>query len=108
MTGTPTGGDRLRVAVIGGSLGGVNAALWLLAAGCDVEVFERSPHPLSSRGAGIVVQDDTVAYLRSHGIPVQKISTSTSERVYIGSGGRPPRPARGQPCTSWQTLVPHL
>ena len=108
MTGTPTGGDRVRVAVIGGSLGGLNAALWLLAAGCDVEVFERSPHPLSSRGAGIVVQDDTVAYLRSHGIPDQKISTSTSGRVYIGSDGRRQRVPGGQRFTSWNTLYRHL
>ena len=43
--------------MIGGSLGGLNAALWLGDAGCDVQVWERSHSPLEGRGAGIVLRN---------------------------------------------------
>ena len=49
---------------MGGSLGGLTAALWLREAGCDVEVFERSGATLQARGAGIVALDSTLRYLR--------------------------------------------
>jgi 2-polyprenyl-6-methoxyphenol hydroxylase-like FAD-dependent oxidoreductase len=42
--------------VIGGSLGGLAAGIELHHAGCDVEIFERSPRVLDDRGAGIVMQ----------------------------------------------------
>ena len=45
-----------RAAVVGGSLGGLNAALWLADAGWDVEVLERSRSPLEGRGAEPFVQ----------------------------------------------------
>jgi 2-polyprenyl-6-methoxyphenol hydroxylase-like FAD-dependent oxidoreductase len=102
------GGSGLRVGVIGGSLGGLNAALWLTAAGCDVHVYERSPHTLSSRGAGIVVQDDTVRYLTHHGTALEQISTHTSGRVYLQPGAPPRRIPGGQRFTSWNTLYRHL
>lgn len=35
----------LRVLVIGGGIAGLTAAWWLHAAGCDVEIVERAPHP---------------------------------------------------------------
>lgn len=110
MSATPAAPQTgaLRVAVIGGSLGGLNAALWLTAAGCDVDVYERSTRALSSRGAGIVVQDDTVRYLVGHGTPLEQISTSTSGRVYFQSGGRSQRMLGEQRFTSWNTLFRHL
>jgi 2,6-dihydroxypyridine 3-monooxygenase len=48
---------------MGGSLGGLTAALLLRDAGCDVHVYERSPRPLMGRGAGIVVHPTTIRYL---------------------------------------------
>ena len=42
-----------RVAVAGGSLGGLTAALLLRDAGFDVTVHERSSTELQQRGAGI-------------------------------------------------------
>jgi 2,6-dihydroxypyridine 3-monooxygenase len=50
------------VAVVGGSLGGLTAALLLHDAGCDVRVHERSPSPLDARGAGIAVLEQTQRY----------------------------------------------
>jgi 2,6-dihydroxypyridine 3-monooxygenase len=49
--------------VVGGSLGGLNAALWLRDAGCDVDVFERAAAPLEGRGAGIALNPATVRYV---------------------------------------------
>jgi 2,6-dihydroxypyridine 3-monooxygenase len=56
-----------RVIVMGGSLGGLTAALVLRDAGCDVRVFERSSSTLQARGAGIVALDATLRYLTERG-----------------------------------------
>jgi 2,6-dihydroxypyridine 3-monooxygenase len=56
-----------RVVVMGGSLGGLTAALVLRDAGCDVRVFERSSAALRARGAGIAVLDATLRYLTERG-----------------------------------------
>jgi len=46
----------LKIAIAGGSLGGLFAAALLHAAGHEVTVFERSKHGLEGRGAGLVSQ----------------------------------------------------
>jgi 2,6-dihydroxypyridine 3-monooxygenase len=56
-----------RVVIMGGSLGGLTAALVLRDAGCDVRVFERSSSALQARGAGICVLDATLRYLTERG-----------------------------------------
>lgn len=107
ITATPR--HRTRVAVAGGSLGGLTAALWLLKAGCDVHVYERSARHLDSRGAGIVVQPDTVRYLEVHGTPTSALSTTTSDRVYLRPDGSTLRRLPGaQQFTSWNALYRHL
>ncbi len=58
------------VAVVGGSLGGLTAALLLRDAGCDVEVYERSSSALQARGAGIAVLEATLRY------PVERLGVS--------------------------------
>ncbi|HJY74740.1 MAG TPA: NAD(P)-binding protein, partial [Streptosporangiaceae bacterium] len=55
------------VSVVGGSIGGLTAALVLRDAGCDVRVFERSPAALTARGAGLAVLDSTLRYLVERG-----------------------------------------
>jgi 2,6-dihydroxypyridine 3-monooxygenase len=57
-------GNWPRVGVVGGSLGGLTAALVLRDLGCQVDVFDRSTVESESRGAGIVVLDETVRYFR--------------------------------------------
>ncbi len=47
---------RLQIAVAGGSIGGLCAGLALHGSGFDVNVYERHPGPMDTRGAGIVVQ----------------------------------------------------
>ena len=56
-----------RVVVMGGSVGGLTAALVLRDAGCEVRVFERSSAALQARGAGIAALDTTLRYLTERG-----------------------------------------
>ena len=57
-----------RAIVVGGSIGGLTAALLLRELGFDVEVFERTPDRLEGRGSGIVVQPDTIRWMvEKHG-----------------------------------------
>jgi 2,6-dihydroxypyridine 3-monooxygenase len=77
-----------RVAVVGGSLGGLTAALVLRDLGCEVDVFERSTAELESRGAGIVVLDATIRYLRERtDLDVDRVTTSTGFLRYLGGDG---------------------
>ncbi len=54
--------DWPRVAIVGGSIGGLTAGLLLRQLGCDVDVYERTPSELQARGAGIVVLKMTERY----------------------------------------------
>jgi 2,6-dihydroxypyridine 3-monooxygenase len=47
---------------MGGSLGGLTAALVLRKIGCEVDVFERSNALLEGRGAGIITHSITIRY----------------------------------------------
>jgi 2,6-dihydroxypyridine 3-monooxygenase len=77
-----------RVAVVGGSLGGLTAALVLRDLGCEVDVFERSTAELESRGAGIVALDATLRYLRERtDLDVDRVTTSTGFLRYLGRDG---------------------
>lgn len=104
------GGDGRRAVVVGGSLGGLNAALWLRDAGWDVEVLERSASPLEGRGAGIVLHPATVRYLVDRGTAdLTEISAPVDWLRYLGGDGT----VLSQiPCrfrfTSWTTLYRSL
>jgi 2,6-dihydroxypyridine 3-monooxygenase len=77
-----------RVAVIGGSLGGLITALQLRDAGCDVQVFERSPVPLEGRGAGIVLHPVTTRYFEDHGLlDLGRVSSSARKLRYLTREG---------------------
>jgi 2,6-dihydroxypyridine 3-monooxygenase len=62
--------DQPRVVVVGGSLGGLTAALVLRDAGATVDVYERSPAPLHDLGAGIVLYPATVRNPLRHGCAI--------------------------------------
>lgn len=72
--------DPLRVAVIGGSLGGLTAACLLRDAGHEVNVYERSPIELEQRGAGIGFLKASYRYLVERaGIRLDGISIATDQ-----------------------------
>lgn len=56
------GAGALRVAVVGGSMGGLTTALLLRSLGHDVDVFERATGELTGFGAGIVAHEASVRY----------------------------------------------
>ncbi len=74
--------------MIGGSLGGLIAALVLRDAGCDVTVYERSRAPLQGRGAGIVLHPETVRYLEVNRLlDLDRVSSSTRVLRYLTREG---------------------
>lgn len=99
-----------RAVIVGGSLGGLNAALWLRDIGWDVEVLERSASPLEGRGAGIVLHPATARYLVDHGVAdLTQISAPVDWLRYLGADAT----VLSQiPCrfrfTSWTTLYRFL
>lgn len=102
--------EPLRVVVVGGSLGGLTAALVLSEIGCDVEVFERSPAALDSRGAGIVLHPLTERYLVAvRGVPVDRFATRASVLRYLDRRGRTLHESPvNYRFTAWNTLYREL
>jgi 2,6-dihydroxypyridine 3-monooxygenase len=77
-----------RVLIAGGSLGGLTAAHVLSDAGCDVHVLERSPVPLTGRGAGIVLHPATVRWWREHDVrPLGEMSAAMRSLRYLDAHG---------------------
>jgi 2,6-dihydroxypyridine 3-monooxygenase len=78
----------LRIAVVGGSLGGLTAACLLRDSGHDVQVYERSPKQLEQRGAGIGLLRATSKYLVERaGIDLTTISIATEHIRHLGRDG---------------------
>lgn len=77
-----------RVLVMGGSLGGLTAALVLRDCGCEVTVLERAPTPLVAQGAGIVLHPVTVRYLRERAaLDLDAVSLGANSLRYLGPAG---------------------
>jgi 2,6-dihydroxypyridine 3-monooxygenase len=76
------------IAVVGGSLGGLSAACFLADAGHEVTVYERSPHELEERGAGIGFLPETYRYLVERaGLKLCDIAVSTDHIRHLGRDG---------------------
>jgi 2,6-dihydroxypyridine 3-monooxygenase len=79
--------EPFRVAIVGGSIGGLTAAVLLHELGHDVEVFERSSEALQSRGAGIVVLPMTEKYFTDKGGGEDRVSLQLKWWKYVDKGG---------------------
>ena len=92
--------------VVGGSLGGLLAATTLRAAGWSVDVFERSPSALDSRGGGIVLQPDVLAAFRFAGVAQGEVlGVRSADRMYLDASDRVVhRTYMPQVQTSWNML----
>lgn len=92
--------------VVGGSLGGLTAALVLADAGCDVTVLERSPTTLEARGAGICVLDETVRWFaeRTDVAPDELCSATRFIRFLDADGGVVHERAHAYRFSSWNTI----
>ena len=85
-----------RACVVGGSLGGLTAALVLRDQRWDVDILERSAVPLQDRGAGIVLHPNSVRYLVERvGKAIGDIGVPASRLRYLGDDGAV---AHEQPC----------
>ena len=99
-------GNMLRVAVVGGSMGGLTTALLLRDLGHDVDVFERSTGELTGFGAGIVAHEVSVRYF------VERTTTSLDDmtvpvgtyRLLAGSGSLLFEEPVAYRFVSWGTL----
>ncbi len=100
---------RLRVAVVGGSLGGLTAALLLRDLGCIVDVFERSGSRLSGFGAGIVAHEATMRYFVERERAQDRLSVRASSLRFVDAEGcvmhEEPSPYE---FTAWSTLYSNL
>ena len=99
-----------RVAVAGGSVGGLTAALVLRDAGCDVRVYERSPAALQARGAGIAALDTTLDYLLTRGgFQATDVCSSTGWIRFLNRDGsvQHEQPHRYR-FSSWNTIYRSL
>lgn len=101
MTGT--------AAVIGGSIGGLFAAVALKQAGWSVQVFERVGVPLSGRGAGIVTHPQLVAALEVVGADTTDLGVQVHDRVVFDQqGAHFSTMAYPQIVTSWDRMYQTL
>ena len=99
-------GTRGKAAIIGGSIGGLFAALLLHRSGWDVNVYERNGRELAGRGAGIVTHPALHAALAMAGIaPSEDLGIAIAgRRTFAADGslvGEVPFP---QVNTSWDRL----
>lgn len=94
------------VAVVGGSLGGLTAALVLSDIGCDVVVLERSPVTLEARGAGIAVLDETLRwFVEKTDVDPDSLCSSTGFIRFLDThGGLVHERAHRYRFSSWNTL----
>src|SRR6476660_7852736 len=99
-----------RVVVMGGSVGGLTAALVLRDAGCDVTVFERSSAALQARGAGIAALEATLRYLTERGglAPADVCSTTGWIRFLRTDGSVRHEQRPRYLCSSWSTCCRSL
>ncbi len=80
--------NTAKIAVVGGSLGGLTAACLLRDSGHDVTIYERSPHELEQRGAGIGLLETTSRYLVERaGLSLDQVSIATDHIRYLNRDG---------------------
>lgn len=98
--------NKPRALVIGGSLGGLFAATTLRATGWEVDVFERSPHEIDSRGGGVVLQPDVLAAFHAAGIAHNaSLGVRSGDRINLNRDDKViQRHFSPQTQTSWNML----
>src|SRR6267142_2654446 len=94
----------LRIAVAGGSIGGLCAGLALRGVGFDVQVYERVSGPMETRGAGIVVQGELIDLLRTHGAGALPTTHCRVRRYLSPEGGDGEVQRAPQDFTSWEAI----
>ncbi len=102
---------KWRALIVGGSLGGLFAGNLLRRIGWDVDIFERSPHDLDSRGGGIVLQPEVVEVLRRAGVDLRASELgvrSAYRTVFRPDGSIQSKHFAPQTQTSWSLIYTTL
>lgn len=96
----------MNVAIIGGSLGGLAAGIVLRDLGHEIRIYEKSAGLMDDRGAGIVMQPETMTLLeRMRKGSACKVSVSCKTRRYLRrDGGTKAEMPMAQRFTSWGAL----
>ena len=94
------------VGVVGGSIGGLTAALVLRDVGCEVDVFERSGTALEARGAGIGLHPMTTRYFdESSELDAAMVEIELPWLQFLSaSGDRVYRERMNYRFSSWNTI----
>src|SRR5258708_13040369 len=95
-----------RATIVGGSLTGLAAGILLRRIGWEVNIFERSSQILSDRGAGIVMQQETLEMLGLCGAKSDgDVGVRLATRQYLAADGSVVSSQRmPQLMTSWGLL----
>ncbi|NER80605.1 MAG: hypothetical protein F6K42_13730 [Leptolyngbya sp. SIO1D8] len=106
MTRTKEHVYQAKAIVIGGSLAGLFTGILLRSIGWQVDIYERSPHDLSSRGGGIVLQPEIVAAFNQANVAYEApLGVVANERLYLKPDGSiAQRMVMRQTLTSWNLL----
>lgn len=94
--------------VVGGSVGGLSAALELRSIGADVTVFERSAGQIEARGAGVVMQPEVADLLQRIGSSAEAVSVPLQTRQRLDRAGQVHTFPAPQLMTSWGALYATL
>ena len=96
----------MKVTIIGGSLGGLAAGLLLDDLGCDVHIHEKSDGLMNDRGAGIVMQEETMSLLEwAREDSARDLSVACRTRRYLRrDGSTAEEMAMPQRFTSWDAI----
>jgi len=96
--------------VIGGSLGGLFTGTLLRSIGWDVDIYERSPNSLASRGGGIVLQPEILqAFNRAEVAYELPFGVTAYRRFFLESdGGIAEQMLTRQTQTSWNLIYSAL
>jgi 2-polyprenyl-6-methoxyphenol hydroxylase-like FAD-dependent oxidoreductase len=79
---------QLEAAVVGGSVGGLCAAIALRNVDCEATVYEQAPQKQQGRGAGIVLHDDLAAFLKRQEIAdPPEVAVSSARRLELDRAG---------------------
>jgi 2-polyprenyl-6-methoxyphenol hydroxylase-like FAD-dependent oxidoreductase len=101
--------QALKVAIAGGSIGGLAAGLALSRlAGAEVDIFERNAGAVETRGAGIVVQPELTELIREVGAGPLATTSCRVRRYLDWHGGAGQVQAMPQPFTSWEAVYRSL
>ena len=101
---------RTDVAVVGGSVGGLCAAIALRHADCSTTVHEQAAQALRGRGAGIVLHADLAAFLERQGVAERdRVAVPSRRRLELDrAGGVEVADETRRWMTSYDTLMSGL